>query len=155
MLAELAVAAVIRTRAPELSEERAAYYASAIVYAAGDDVDAQAALITIGERESRWRSKVERCALPGLGGWGTFQVSRLWEPAFPGSTCGRIGRQAAGALAIWQIGLVRERWDLPRAFGRYIGARAVGEHPEAALRARIFWAVRETLLCGCSIRPAA
>lgn len=160
MIAEAVIAAALlgRPQGPEperapsyFHEARLSYLAGAIAAQAGDDLDAAAALITIGERESSWRVPVERCAVPGLGGWGAFGVARLWLRDFPGATCGPIDRQADGAGAIWGSYYRQSWWSVRGAFGRYIGARERGRHPEARARARIFFAVRAQLECACSL----
>jgi hypothetical protein len=135
---------------PKLSRARADYLAGAIALEAQDDLDAAAALIVTGERESSCRAAVERCGIPGLGGWGAFGVAELWTPRFPGGTCGPITSQARAARAIWLTGY-RATLSVGGAFGRYIGALAGAQHPEARTRTRIFWRVRAELECACSI----
>lgn len=154
MVLETIVSLAIQARSPMLAPRRADYMASAILYAAGENVDDIAALIVTGERESGWLGFVEVCAVEGLGGWGAFGVSDLWERWYPGGTCGSIGRQARAAQAIltWRprhpVPALREE---PRVmFGRYIGARAGWRHPEAQRRAAIFWTVRDMVICACS-----
>lgn len=160
MIAEAVIAAALlgRPQGPEperapssFATDRLAKLADAIADEAGDDLDAAAALIVNGERESSWRRPVERCSVPGLGGWGAFGVAPLWLPRYPGSTCGPIDAQAHGARAIWSWHFRDTWWSVPRTFGRYIGATDGGRHPEARTRARIFWNVRAQLECACSL----
>lgn len=176
MISPELLALVIRARTPVLSEHRAMHFASAIVATVSDaadlpapmsgadgsaiearELDGAAALIVIGERESRWRWGVERCAIPGIEGWGAFGVGALWEGEYPGGTCGSIQLQARAAWGVlaygvpyWQSigGATGVDWRV--TFGHYIGAKAVGRHPEAKRRAREFWRVRGMLVCACS-----
>jgi hypothetical protein len=160
VIAEAVIAAALMGRpqgpAPErapsdLPADRLAYLAAAIAGEAGDDIDTAAALIVNGERESSWRTPVERCSIPGLGGWGAFGVARLWTRRYPGGTCGSIDRQVHASRGIWGWHYRDTGWSVPRSFGRYVGARAGGSHPEARARARIFWTVRAQLACACSL----
>jgi hypothetical protein len=149
--AVIAAALLGTPSAKGLPPARLEYLASAIAWEADDDIDAAAALIVIGERESSWRRRVERCAIPGIGGWGAFGVAGFWTRRYPGGTCGSIDAQARAARAIWGWHWRDTGWSAPRAFGRYIGATSGARHPEAQHRARLFWTVRAQLECACSV----
>ncbi len=151
MLVETIVLAILSTQ-PALAPQRAHYLAEGILYGAQGDVDRTAALIVIGRRESTWRRAVETCAIPGIGGYGTFGVANIdpWRRLFPGGTCGRIEVQARAAAGIWGI-YARQSHTTRETFGRYLGADALGKHPEAILRTELFWRVRNSLECACSM----
>jgi hypothetical protein len=146
----ITIALALQSRLPLLPPARIEHFATAIARAAADDPDASAALIVNLERETRGSYAAERCAISGLGGWGSWGVAPLWERWYPGGTCGPIEKQARAATAVWLAGWRHERGDVRRAFGRYIGATAVGRHPEAKRRMRIWYSVRASIECNCS-----
>lgn len=115
-----------------ISERRAEYFASAIVYAVGEDREGAAAMIVNLHAESGGLAIYERCLWPEKGGWGSFGVAWLWEDRFPGATCGPIDVQAKAAWAILDWHRAPSK---AVAFGHYIGATKVDRHPEARRRA--------------------
>lgn len=146
MLFEAIVGAVLAAHV-NVSARRADYLASSIVYAAGEDVSAVAAMIVNLRAETGGLEVYERCWLPELGGWGAFGISEIWESRMPGATCGPIDVQARAAYRILDWHAYE---DPARAFGFYIGARARERHPEAKRRAALHWIIRwemENLAC--------
>jgi hypothetical protein len=130
MLFETIVATAVATHMG-VSEKRAEYLASAIVYAVGEDVGGAAAMIVNLHAESGGLEIFERCLWPEKGGWGSFGVAWLWEDRFPGATCGPIDVQARAA---WKILDWHQAPSTGVAFGHYIGATKVEQHPEAHRR---------------------
>lgn len=136
MVFETLVAAALGAHL-RVSEPRASYLASSVVYAVGENVEGAAAMIVNLHAESGGLEVYERCLLPEKGGWGAFGNAWFWEKDFPGCTCGPIDVQAKAA---WSI-LRWEHYDDPAvAFGHYIGVKArrsrpVEDHPEAKRRA--------------------
>lgn len=130
----LALATLLQSRALWMRDARAEYLASAILYAAGDDRDAQAALAVSIVREGGTNSLVEACAIPGMGGWGAFALATNTAPFE--IACGPIGGQAREAHRVLFGPKRFDPSDPAPGFGRYIGAS--GRHREARERARLF-----------------
>lgn len=151
MLSIYITAVVLQSRSLLIPQSRAVYYAAGIVEAVealqldspDEEYELVAALLVNGERESRWRFDVETCRTLGIGGLGTFGVG----PLAGGHPCGPIAGQAKLSMSVWQSARTDSWRDW---FGRYIGARARGRHPEAVLRTRIFSGVLRSLKCACS-----
>jgi len=141
---------VLQSRLPYLPPPRFQHFATAIALES-PTLDTAAALVVNLERETHGSWAAERCVISGLGGWGSWGVASIWERWYPGGTCGTIERQAHAAARVWLVGWNHEGGNVRRSFGRYIGATAVGRHPEARLRARIWYSVRASLECACSI----
>ncbi len=154
MLSIYIAAVALQTQAPYVPLPRALYFAAGIVEAVEarelpdeDELEQTAAAIVNGERESRWRYDVETCKTVGIQGLGTFGVGPLYAGQYPGGTCGPIAWQARASVGILLAG---EGATWRETFGRYIGARSRGRHPEAVRRERVFWRVLQSLKCACS-----
>lgn len=144
MLFEAVVATALSAHLPSqhhpgcyVDSPRAAYLASSLVYAAGDDAPTVAAMIVNLHAESGGLEIYEKCLLPELGGWGLFGIAWFWETRFPGATCGAVDVQASASHRI----LRWHSYEPADAFGHYIGASNVGRHREARRRAAMQWIV--------------
>ncbi len=152
MLDAAVLAMALESRAPRVPIARAEYLAGAIARVAEDEHEG-AVLLTTGDRESWWSRAVERCAIEGIGGWGTFGVAGFWGRRFPGGPCGSIDAQARASRAVWWIGAGYPggaRSPLRAAFGRYIGARRYISHPEIGQRVARYYSYRGMIECRCS-----
>jgi len=139
------IAAAILSLLPHTQPKRVEHHSQAIAEVSGDDVDAAAALVVIGTRESAWRADVEACRVNGPGGRGTFQVGHWWGPL--AVRCGPINGQTRLS---WKVldrmrGPNRDHLEMMRA---YLGRSK--QDPEVRERAVLFERVRRDIACACS-----
>jgi len=139
-----AIASAILALSPTTSTPRAEYLDGVIAAAAGDDVDASAALVVTLVREGGLDRRVELCDVEGLDGLGAFGLN----PAGWGrrTACGPARAQARTALHALELA----GWpSAARAFKGYLGARTE-QHHEVRARVALLTRTRPMLACACS-----
>jgi len=135
----LALATALQSRALWMHDARAEYLASSVLYAAGENLDEQAALVVNLVREGGTSRLVEECGIPGMGGWGAFALATDTMPIE--IACGPVGGQARAARDVLYGPKRFDPLDPAPGFGRYSGASS-SRHPEARHRAGLFHIVR-------------
>lgn len=142
----LVLATALQSQALGLRDARAEYLARAIFGAAGGDLNEQAALVVTLVREGGTRPTVERCMVPGLGGWGAFQLAGDTVPFEV--ACGPIASQARAARRVLVDVKHFDALAPERGFQGYLGATSI--RPEVRRRTALFAQVRwqlENLAC--------
>ncbi len=140
-----AIAAVIMSLMPRTGESRAAYLGSAIAQVANGDADRGAVLAVTLIREGGLDVRVERCAIEGIDGLGSFGLNpKGWGRRV---ACGPLAGQAQTAMRALELAGWPDSHG--RAFRGYLGAASERYH-EVRSRLQLYSTVREMLACACS-----
>jgi hypothetical protein len=136
------VATAILCLLPQLSPAVAERHGAVIAFAAHDEAEA-AALVVTGYRETGFEWLYENCSKLGDGGMGTYGLG----VGYGADACASPERQVRGALLALHNGGFPERPR--RAFARYLGSSE--RWPEARERLSLWVVTAERIKCSCSL----